>query len=98
MDWKNWFKIKVTRPCNIWPNTDSCRVKILIDVTLMDTERKNPPAEVGVGTSHTLHRIPNPFGFTDPWMVTEGKVVGAAERWWKDLIESGQAEVERVFD
>ncbi len=101
MDWTNLFKVKVTRPCNQMPQADEFWVVIKQEIpacTLRDVEVKSKTYEyrIPVGDKLLLKRIPNPFGFTDPWLITSGMVIGASERWWRDQIESGAMDVEAI--
>ncbi|HCQ31668.1 TPA: hypothetical protein DIU27_04800 [Candidatus Collierbacteria bacterium] len=101
MSWKDWFKIKVTRPCNRLPDADEFWVVIKKAIpanTLIDIQGADRffERESEVGIMYLLKRVINPFGYPDPWLMTSGGVIGASERWWKDQIESGAVEVETI--
>ena len=101
MDLKKLFWVKVTRQCNRMPMADQFWVVIKKTIpagTLIDSQGvgRTYDFESEVGTKYLLTRVANPFGYVDPWLMTSGGVIGASERWWRDLIESGQAEVESL--
>ena len=91
MDWiKRLFGIRVTRPCNTWPNANNVTIKVLVAVYIMDS------FDVGfeltpVGTVLELTRIPNPHGYSDPWLVkTTDHSMGGAERCFREWVETGK--------
>lgn len=94
MAWWNWFIFKVTRPCNRWPKADSFRVRVLVPVELADSECERERYPIKAGTIFSLTKGTNPFGYADSWfLIGSAKLIGASQSWWRELIESGKAEV-----
>lgn len=46
---------------------------------------------------YDLVRVPNPFGFAEPWLMMKDGTAGAAEKWWRDQEKAGVVYLERLL-
>lgn len=100
MSLKDLFYVRIAPAKNVWPKAKKVKIQLLASITLMDSSKKGVryPYALEVGASLILTRVPNPFGYQNPWMLTGGMVYGAAEEWWKWLVETGRANIVEIME